>query len=82
LAPRVLSTILLLLLAACAGGPAGGPDLALYCQVKACVCRPAGRIKPAPAAVLWRANGDAYCPADHRLTPIEGKDGFKRRYGG
>ena len=41
------------------------PDLALACQTVPCVCVEARATvlrKDATAPVLWRRNGDAYCP--------------------
>lgn len=61
-------------------------NLALYCQIKACECRYDKvvlfeEVKPAP--IQWRETGEAYCPADYTLTPLEGKSSkFKSRYGG
>ena len=82
---RLLPSIAFILAAGCAQQKAAGPDLALYCQVKDCICKPATLRfgdSAAPVAMLWRANGEAYCPPDYRLTPTAKIDSFKRRYGG
>ena len=65
---------LVLLLAACAGGQTGpgAPNLALACQTMDCVCSEKSRglfRAPRSAEVLWRANGDAYCPEGFVLEP-------------
>ncbi len=82
---RLLHSIAFLLAAGCAAQSRSGPDLALYCQIKACVCKPAtlrfGE-SAAPVPLLWRTNGEAYCPPDYRLEPTAKFDSFKRRYGG
>ena len=70
-----LSVLLLALTVACAGGEAEPEvDMALACQLTACVC--AGedklffeRVEPEP--VLWRDNGDAYCPEGLELRLAE-----------
>jgi hypothetical protein len=59
-----------LLLSGCETHVAPDPRLALACQTTACECVAAGqRIgrKPATAEMLWRPNGDAYCPPDFVL---------------
>ncbi len=82
---RLLHSIAFLLAAGCAGERAAGLDLALYCQVKACICKPTtlrfGQ-SAAPVAMLWRANGEAYCPPDYRLATTAKIDSFKRHHGG
>ena len=82
---RLLLSTAFLLAAGCAQEKAEGPNLALYCQVKACICKPAtlrfGQ-STAPVPLLWRTNGEAYCPPDYRLTPTAKINSFKRRYGG
>jgi hypothetical protein len=58
-------------LTACASEPE--PSLALACQMTKCTCLPKGSIsflaKPVDRSVpvLWKLNGDAYCPADYVL---------------
>ena len=62
---------LALWLAACETGP-GTPDLALACQTMDCVCGEESRgifRTPRSADVLWRVNGDAYCPEWFVLKP-------------
>lgn len=60
------------ILAACAGkdSGAGGPDMALACQTTSCACvGESGSLlsKAKTTEVLWRTNGDAYCPKDFTL---------------
>ncbi len=53
------------------------PSLALACQTTKCVCTPQNWSFPAKyesAPVLWRLNGDAYCPDGHVLKRA-GKNG-------
>ena len=68
-----VSLAAVLALAACGGGPSPGPpDLALACQTMDCVCSapPASVFGTRRSAeVLWRANGDAYCPDGFVLEP-------------
>jgi hypothetical protein len=58
------------LAAGCETTIATDPSLALGCQTTPCECVAAvqkmGR-KPATADILWRPNGDAYCPPDFVL---------------
>ena len=74
-----------MLAAGCAQQKADGPDMALYCQVKGCICKPVtlrfGQSSE-PVALLWRTNGEAYCPPDYKLAPTAKIDSFKRHYGG
>lgn len=56
-----------LLLAACAGDRKGDPNLAVACALKPCECTPEGAFGGDPAPVLWRENGDAYCPEGYAL---------------
>lgn len=82
---RLLLSMIFALAAGCAQERDPGPDLTLYCQVKNCVCRRAKLTfgeGAKPVAVLWRADGEAYCPPDYRLEPTAKVDSFKRRYGG
>ena len=82
---RLLLSMVLALAAGCAQERDPGPDLALYCQVKGCLCKRAtlkfGEAAK-PVAVLWRSNGEAYCPPDYRLEPTAKVKSFKRHYGG
>ena len=64
----------IVLLAGCAGSAAPEVDLAKACQVRECSCiETSGGLFDSPDTtdVLWRRNGDAYCPVDHvlRLVP-------------
>ncbi len=46
------------------------PSMALACQITKCVCTTTNwsfMAKDEPAPVLWRLNGDAYCPDGHVL---------------
>lgn len=60
--------LILVGLTGCAREP--DPSLALACQITKCVCTPQKgwfSKKNEPAPVLWRLNGDAYCPDGHVL---------------
>ncbi len=52
-------------LGGCASKPGGGGILAHACQTRSCTCE-AQEAEPfrrrATTEVLWRVNGDAYCP--------------------
>ena len=72
-----LAAALSLSLAACGSTErAGGervPNLALACQTTACTCSAVtGSLfeKTKTAEILWRANGDAYCPKGFALEPV------------
>ena len=61
-------------LAACGGTESArkAPDLALACQTMECTCaaKSVGLFeKRKTADVLWRTNGDAYCPEGFVLEP-------------
>lgn len=61
------------ILTACSQASQPSPDLAKICQVRKCTCtESASGIFRAPDAtdLLWRANGDAYCPADYELRLV------------
>ena len=82
---RHLLCTLLVALAACAGSPEEGRDLALTCQSTACECAPTGislfgDAKPGP--VLWRENGDAYCAEGQALRRADYKTDFLKKRGG
>jgi hypothetical protein len=53
--------------------PRGSSDaLAGACQVRKCVCGPEGWsafMAGGSVPVLWRENGDAYCPEGYELHP-------------
>ena len=61
-------------LAGCGTGQADrAPDLALACQTMDCVCGATSVDlfeKRRTVEVLWRANGDAYCPEGFALEPV------------
>ena len=66
----VLSALLGAGLAGCALEPI--PGMELKCQMTECACVPTQAvfpIRPEPTSVpvLWKENGDAYCPQDHVL---------------
>lgn len=49
------------------------PNLALACQTMACTCSTvSGSLfeKTKTTEILWRANGDAYCPDGFALEPV------------
>ena len=80
-----LSYVILAALGACAGDPEQGRDLALTCQTTACECAPLdvslfGEAEPGP--VLWRENGDAYCPKGQALRRADYKTEFRKKRGG
>jgi hypothetical protein len=58
-----------------ASGLGESPDaLAGACQVRKCVCGPEGWspfMAGGSVPVLWRANGDAYCPDGYELHLVE-----------
>ena len=71
---------LALSLAACGGAKRAEiervPKVALACQTMDCTCSAeTGSIfeRKAAAEVLWRANGDAYCPEGFVLEPVRKK---------
>lgn len=65
-----------LALAACGGnGDKPVRDLAIYCQFHDCHCRKPGITlfsSAEKAELLWRQNGDAYCPDGFEIR--EGKE--------
>ncbi len=73
--------LVLLLLASVAvhgcatAGPSTSSDaLAGACQVRKCACGPEGWspfMAGGSAPVLWRENGDAYCPQGYELHLVE-----------
>ena len=63
-------------LAACASGDPGAsaPNMALACQTTFCAC--VGKSdsflrKAKTTEVLWRLNGDAYCPTEFTLEKVK-----------
>lgn len=73
-----MTAALSLSLAACGGAKRAEvekvPNLALACQTMACTCSAkTGSIfeKKRAAEILWRANGDAYCPEGFVLEPVK-----------
>ncbi len=66
----VLSALLGVGLAGCALEPI--PGMELKCQMTECTCVPTHAVFPVQleatsVPVLWKGNGDAYCPQDHVL---------------
>lgn len=56
---------ILTLTTACSAEEKPVVDLSLACQLNECVCVQPDRPfyeKPEPQPVLWKENGDAYCP--------------------
>lgn len=57
-------------MAACAADETAEGDMSLTCQLNKCICAPPPRAflatKP-PEPVLWKDNGDAYCPEGYQL---------------
>jgi hypothetical protein len=67
LIPLCLMTVLV---AACADNKTAETDMQLTCQLSKCVCAAPQRLFLAdapPKDVLWRENGDAYCPEGYQL---------------
>ena len=82
---RLLLASALLALAACTPHERERANLALACQIKACVCKPARRplfTKRETTPVLWRQNGEAYCPDDYVLRYEGERSNFQIRHGG
>lgn len=61
----------LAVLAACGGGDDSPANMALACQTTTCICVNSGgllRDDTDRKDVLWKQNGDAYCPPKYALT--------------
>lgn len=72
IATSLIACAAMLIVAACSR--TAEPNLALACQVRPCECipaKPAVFSNPKPKDVLWRLNGDAYCPKDHVLRQVD-----------
>ena len=72
--PLFLLAVILMLLAACADYEEAKPNLSLTCQLNKCVCSHRDRPfieEKEPEPVLWRENGDAYCPDGLELKLVE-----------
>ena len=72
--PLILLAMMLTPLAACAEHGEAKVNLALTCQLRKCVCAERDRLflKSAdPEPVLWKQNGDAYCPEGLELRLVE-----------
>lgn len=63
-----------LVMAACAAEETAEGDMRLTCQLNKCICAPPSRAflasKPSEP-VLWKDNGDAYCPEGYQLKRAE-----------
>ncbi len=82
---RVVICALLALVSACAQSDEAKQRLALKCQVRSCACVPDARglfVTVEPGPVLWRQNGEAYCPEGQALRSGDGKNDFIKKYGG
>ena len=73
-----MAAALLLSLAACGSSERArverAPNLALACQTMECTCSAeSGSLfeKTRTTGVLWRPNGDAYCPEGFVLEPVK-----------
>ena len=69
-----LAAALVLALGACGGERPDreAPDLALACQTRDCVCASEPEtlfVAETKTEILWRPNGDAYCPDGFVLEP-------------
>ena len=66
--------LVVLALAGCTGTKAGDPDLALACELRTCACLAENAsifaTKRETTDILWRDNGEAYCPEGFVLTRI------------
>jgi hypothetical protein len=68
--PLLLLAMISTLLAACAENEKSKADLALACQLNTCICAGPDKLfvkKADPEPVLWKENGDAYCPEGLKL---------------
>ena len=81
----VIFAALMLGLGACQQ-PEPAAELAIGCQVKGCSCvgaRSSFFGPPETHEVLWRDNGEAYCPDGFRLEPNESESkSWITNYGG
>ena len=75
LRPVFLVVILVAVHGCASGGPSASSNaLAGACQVRKCACGPEGWspfMAGGSAPVLWRENGDAYCPPGYELHLVE-----------
>lgn len=69
----LLVCVATLLAAGC--GQSKKPNLALACGIQKCICRAESASifasSKAGKEVLWRQNGDAYCPEGYFLRKVE-----------
>jgi hypothetical protein len=59
-----------MVMAGCAAEETAETDLRLTCQLNKCICAspPRAFLAPEPdKPVLWKDNGDAYCPEGYQL---------------
>ena len=71
--PLFPMAMILTLLAACADYEEEKADLPLTCQLSKCICAGPDKVFVAedePEPVLWRENGDAYCPDGFELKLV------------
>ncbi len=72
--PLFLMAMVLTLLAACAEREESKVDLTLACQLSKCICAGPEKLflqEDEPEPVLWREDGDAYCPDGFELKLAE-----------
>lgn len=66
----VFITLALVILAACSGQKPGAANMALACQTTPCACVSENKSllrKDKIVDVLWKINGDAFCPKGFAL---------------
>ncbi len=69
-----LMAVILTPLAACAEREESKVDLTLACQLSKCICAGPEKLflqEDEPEPVLWREDGDAYCPEGLELKLVE-----------
>ena len=77
----LLTVLLALVLVACSAERETKPSLAGACQLGPCVCADTKALFWQTAntvPLLWRENGDAYCPPDYALLRVPKKKKKKR----
>ena len=66
--------VLLAMVAACAADETAETDMRLTCQLSKCICAPPPRLfeeRGKNKPLLWKENGDAYCPEGYQLELIK-----------
>ncbi len=74
MSPLFLMALMPMLLAACAEREESNVDLTLTCQLSKCICAGPEKLflqEDEPEPLLWRENGDAYCPDGLELKLVE-----------